>query len=94
MPALFSALFSFLASNVFGKALIVGLVFALMAIVVPMAISLVSPFLIGGQFSAALAGMPSGFFFFAQLCRLDFGLQLVFSALVARFLIRRLPVIG
>lgn len=94
MPALFSSLFGFLASNVFGKALMVGLVFALMAIVVPMAIALVSPFLDASGFNAAMAGMPSGFFFFAGLARLDFGLQLIMSALVARFLIRRLPVIG
>jgi hypothetical protein len=94
MPALFTGLLSFLASSIFGKALMVGLVFALMAIVVPMAIGLITPFLDLSAFSAALAGMPDGFFFFAALTRLDFGMQLVFSALIARFLIRRLPVIG
>lgn len=94
MPALFSALLTFLASNIFGKALMVGLVFALMALVVPMAIALVSPFLDSSGFTSAIAGMPSGFFFFAGLARLDFGMQVIFSALVARFLIRRLPVIG
>jgi hypothetical protein len=81
MPALFSGLLSFLASSIFGKALMVGLVFALMAIVVPMAIALVEPFLDLSAFNTALS-------------RLDFGLQLVGSALIARFLIRRLPVIG
>jgi hypothetical protein len=72
----------------------VGLVFGLMALVVPMAIALVTPFLDLSSFNAALGGMPQGFFFFAALARLDFGMQLVFSALIARFLIRRLPVIG
>ncbi|MBU0783209.1 MAG: hypothetical protein KJ798_02250 [Gammaproteobacteria bacterium] len=94
MPALFTALFSFLASSIFGKALMIGLVFALMAVVVPMAISLVQPFLDTSGFASAMSGMPTGFFFFASLTRLDFGMQLVFSALIARFLIRRLPVIG
>lgn len=94
MPALFSGLLSFLASSIFGKALMVGLVFALMAIVVPMAIGLVQPFLDLSAFNSALGGMPEGFFFFAALARLDFGLQIVGSALIARFLIRRLPVIG
>ena len=94
MPALFSGLLSFLASNIFGKALMVGLVFAVMAIVIPMAIALVSPFLDLSPLASAFSAMPSGFWYLAAFFRLDFGLSVCLSALVARFLIRRLPVIG
>lgn len=92
MPALFSALFSFLASNVFGKALTVGVIYAVMAIVIPMAIDLVVPFLNLDGISQLSVTPLAGYVFY--IFRIDFLLTVMVSAYVARFLIRRLPIIG
>lgn len=42
----------------------------------------------------ALAGIPSGVWFFLAMFRADIGIKMVISAYATRFLIRRLPVIG
>lgn len=46
------------------------------------------------QLNASLAGLPAATWYFLDLFAVPQGLQLVMSAMVARFIIRRLPVIG
>lgn len=41
-----------------------------------------------------IASLPSGFLFYLQLFRLDVGLPMIVAAMVIRFGIRRLPIIG
>jgi hypothetical protein len=43
---------------------------------------------------AALGGIPSGVLFFLGLFRFDFGLPLLLGAMLTRFIIRRLPIVG
>lgn len=43
---------------------------------------------------STLGGIPSGVLFFLGLFRFDVGLPLMFGAMLTKFLIRRLPVIG
>lgn len=69
-------------------------VFAVMAIVIPAAINLVVPHIGTGSLTSAFSGVAPGIWWFLDMFRLDVGLPLLISGLVARFLIRRLPIIG
>jgi hypothetical protein len=44
--------------------------------------------------TALFQSVPPGLWWFLDTMRLDIGIPVVFSAYVARFVIRRLPVIG
>lgn len=42
----------------------------------------------------ALNGIPSGILYFLGLFKVDVGIPLIFGAMLTKFLIRRLPIIG
>jgi Protein of unknown function (DUF2523) len=44
--------------------------------------------------NSAFAGIPSEMWFFMNLMQVGYGIPLVISAFVTRFIIRRLPIIG
>lgn len=44
--------------------------------------------------SSGLGGIPSAVWYFLDLFNVSSGVQLIFSAYAARFIIRRIPVIG
>jgi hypothetical protein len=44
--------------------------------------------------SSLIAAVPSGVWYYASLLQLQYGLPLIVSACISRFLIRRLPIIG
>jgi hypothetical protein len=43
---------------------------------------------------STLGGLPEGILFFCGLFRVDVGLPLILGAMLTKFLIRRLPIIG
>lgn len=47
-----------------------------------------------GNIDSLFAGIPSGVWWFASVGQFGFGLSLIGSALLLRFVIRRLPIIG
>jgi hypothetical protein len=55
---------------------------------------LLAPFLGVTSLNTAFGGVNTGDWYFLDFFALDYGLPLMISAVVARFLIRRLPVIG
>lgn len=44
--------------------------------------------------SGALGGIPSAVWFFLDLFNISFGLPVILTAYVSRFIIRRIPIIG
>lgn len=76
------------------KFLVFTALFVLLAFLIPKAIAMVSPWIGTGGLSSAFAGLGSGVWFFLDFFQLAYGVPLVISAFVTRFLIRRLPVIG
>jgi hypothetical protein len=58
-------------------------------------IALLAPMLPGATaISSAFGDLPSGVWWFIDLVRLDIGMPMVLGALVTRFMIKRIPVIG
>lgn len=73
--------------------LITGLVYVV-TLLVPLAVGYLGNFLGVGSLSSAFSSLPAGVWFFLDYFQVSFGLPLLISAWVSRFLIRRLPVIG
>lgn len=87
-------LVSFLIRDVFVKFFVFTAVFALVAFLVPKAVEFITPFIGSGSLNSAFGGVGPGIWFFLDFFNLSFGVPLLISAWVSRFLIRRLPVIG
>lgn len=84
----------FLFREVAVKFLIFTAVFALVAFLVPKAVAYLLPFIGTGSLTGAFVGLPSSVWFFIDFFNLAYGVPLLIAAHVARFLIRRLPLIG
>ena len=85
---------SFLLRDVIVKFVILTAVFSLVAVFIPVVINLISPFLGVSSLSSVFSAIPAGVWYFADFFNIGFGLPLLISAYVARFIIRRLPFIG
>lgn len=58
-------------------------------------LQIISPLLPNGTaLSNTLGGLPSGVWYFLDLFNVSYGIPTLLSALVTRFVIRRLPIIG
>ncbi|MCL2875468.1 MAG: DUF2523 domain-containing protein [Betaproteobacteria bacterium] len=76
------------------KFLVFSGLYALLLLLVPLAVSFLGGFISSSSLNDIFSAIPAGVWFFLDLFRIDLALPLVISAYVARFLIRRLPVIG
>lgn len=94
LPLLLAPVVTFLLRDVIVKFFVFTAVFALVAVLVPIAIGYLTPYLGTGGLTSAFTGLGSGVWFFVDFMNLGYGLPLLISAAIARFLIRRLPVIG
>lgn len=84
----------FFVRDVIVKFVVFVAVFALVAILVPVALGYLTPFIGVGSLSNAFADLSGGVWFFLDFFQLGFGIPLLISAWITRFLIRRLPIIG
>ncbi len=94
MPAILYALAGWLLRQVVIKFVVIGAVYALLVLLVPMAVGYLAPFIGTGSLNSLFAAVPDSVYFFFYFFRLDVGLPLTISAFIAGFLIRRLPLIG
>ena len=76
------------------KFLVMGVIFVVVAELTPLVIEYLGAFVSPGGLTAAFSGIPAGVWYFLDFFALDYGLPLLISAHVSRFLIRRIPFIG
>jgi hypothetical protein len=94
MYAILWAVVSWLLREVIIKFVIFTAMVCLISFLVPYAVEYVKPFLVGQALTSAFDNLPSGIWYFLDYFRVDFGLPVLISAYIARFMIRRLPIIG
>lgn len=75
------------------KFFIMAALFAAVTELTNAALSMIS-FEDGSGVSSAISSLPNDVLYFLGLFRLDVGLPMLFAAMIARFTIRRLPIIG
>jgi len=94
MQALLWPIVSWIFREIVVKFLVFTALFVVLAFLIPKAIAMITPWIGTGGLSSAFGGLGSGVWFFLDFFQLAYGVPLVISAFVTRFLIRRLPVIG
>lgn len=94
MAAFLAPIISYIFREVVVKFVVLAAVFALLGIFVPMAVSFLVPHIGTASLNSAFSTVSPGVWYFLDFFGLSAGLPLIISAFVARFLIRRLPVIG
>lgn len=93
-PILFAPVITWLIRDVVVKFLVFTAIFALIAFLVPKAIGYLGSFINPGGLTSAFGAISPGVWYFLDFFQLAYGVPLLISAWVSRFLIRRLPVIG
>ena len=94
MQAILYTIVVWIIRQVVIKFVVIGAVYALLVLLVPMVVGYVTPFIGTGSLNSLFAAIPDSVYFFLYFFRLDVGLPLTISAFIASFLIRRLPLIG
>lgn len=94
MPLLLAPLVTWIFRDVIVKFLVFSAVFALVVFLVPKAVGYLGSFIGTSGLSSAFSSVGSGVWYFLDFFQLGYGVPLMISAGVSRFLIRRLPFIG
>ena len=94
LPLLLAPVVGFLLREIIVKFIIFSALFAVLAYLVPKMLAYLGPFLGVGSLASAFGAISPGVWFWLDFFQLGYGVPLLISAFVTRFLIRRLPVIG
>lgn len=94
LPVLLAPVVGFLLREIVVKFVVFSALFAVLAYLVPKMISYLGPFLGVSSLASAFGSISPGVWFWLDFFQLGYGVPLLISAFVTRFLIRRLPVIG
>lgn len=94
MPLLLAPVLTWVFRDVVVKFVVFAAIFALVAFLVPKVIGYLGNFINPGGLNSAFGAVGPGVWFFLDFFQLGYGVPLLISAWVSRFLIRRLPVIG
>ena len=94
MAALFWPIIQWIFRTVLIKFVVMAALFAVVGFLVPYVVSFIVGFLNVDALNSAFGALPSGVWYFLNYCEVPFGLPLLISAYISRFLIRRMPVVG
>ncbi|HFR4133478.1 TPA: DUF2523 family protein [Raoultella ornithinolytica] len=89
---MFTGAFSFIFRGIVPKFFLFFALYYITTEFVPAVIELFLPQSL--DISALFSGLPDSIWYFLELMQFSVGVPMVFSAMVTRFIIRRLPVIG
>ncbi len=88
----FTTSLSWLFSVVVIKFLVFGVVFVVLSYIVPLVISILMPN--NTDLASLMEGIPSEVAYLLSFFKIDVGIKLMFSAYLARFILRRIPFVG
>ncbi|MFA9489552.1 MULTISPECIES: DUF2523 family protein [unclassified Mannheimia] len=91
---LFSGLLEFVFKGVVAKFFVFFALFYITTEFIPVVIDLFIPQNLKVNFQQLFNGLPNDMWYFLELLEIPFGISLYISAMLARFIIRRIPLIG
>lgn len=94
MWRLFAPVITWVLRTLVVRFLVLTVVFTVVGFIVPYAVQYLINHINVTPLTNAFARLPAGVWFFLDYFEVPFGAPLVISAMISRFLIRRLPVIG
>ena len=94
MQAILWPIVSWLLREVVLKFVVVGVVFEVVTLLVPYVVGYLAPWVSTSALNGAFSALPGGVWWGLDLLAAGYGIPLVISAFIARFLIRRIPFIG
>ncbi len=94
LAPLIAPLVGFLLKEVVIKFFVFAAVFGLVAVLIPVVIGYIGPWLGTEGLTTVFSQLSPAVWFFLDFFNIAFGLPLMISAHITRFLIRRLPIVG
>lgn len=94
IPVLLAPVAGFFMRAAVIKFFVVSAIVAALAVLVPMVIDLLGAAGLTVMLNSAFGGLPPGVWYFIDLLQFNYGLPVLITAYVSRFLIRRLPIVG
>ena len=91
---LFSGFLGFVFKGIVAKFFVFFALFFITTEFIPVVIELFIPENLRVNFQTLFNNLPSDMWYFLELLKVPFGVTLFISAMFARFIIRRIPVIG
>lgn len=91
---LFSGFLGFVFRGIVAKFFVFFALFFITTEFIPVVIELFIPENLRVNFQTLFNNLPSDMWYFLELLKVPFGVTLFISAMLARFIIRRIPVIG
>lgn len=91
---LFSGFLGFVFNGIVAKFFVFFALFFITTEFIPVVIELFIPENLRVNFQTLFNNLPSDMWYFLELLKVPFGVTLFISAMLARFIIRRIPVIG
>ena len=91
---LFSGFLVFVFKGIVAKFFVFFALFFITTEFIPVVIELFIPENLRVNFQTLFNNLPSDMWYFLELLKVPFGVTLFISAMLARFIIRRIPVIG
>ena len=91
---LFSGFLGFVFKGIVAKFFVFFALFFITTEFIPVVIQLFIPENLRVNFQTLFNNLPSDMWYFLELLKVPFGVTLFISAMLARFIIRRIPVIG
>ena len=91
---LFSVFLGFVFKGIVAKFFVFFALFFITTEFIPVVVELFIPENLRVNFQTLFNNLPSDMWYFLELLKVPFGVTLFISAMLARFIIRRIPVIG
>jgi hypothetical protein len=94
MHGVLFAVVGWIVREVVIKFIVIAAIYAALVVVAPMVVEYAGSFVSASSLDSAWGALPAGLWYFLDWFRVGLGAPVVISAYLARFMIRRVPMIG
>lgn len=94
MHAILFSVVGWLIREVIVKAVVVAAIYGALVVLAPIVVEYAADFVSPAALTSAFTALPAGLWWFLDWFRVGYGVPIVIAAYVARFMIRRIPLVG